>query len=155
MIRLLGPVCALLVLLGPALPVRGQAADDVERTVLPNGMIVLTKERPDPDAVAINIAVRAGSRDEDEATSGAAHFMEHMFFQGTPRRPSAFDVDRPIASRGGSLNATTGWELITFHAVVRSADVPAALDVLGDVLTNSLFEPVALEKERRVVLQAV
>ena len=109
--------------------------------------------RPDPDSVAINVAVRAGSRDEDETTNGAAHFMEHMFFQGTPRRPSSFDIDRPIASRGGSLNATTGWELITFHAVVRSADVPAALDVLGDVLTNSLFDPLALEKERRVVLQ--
>jgi predicted Zn-dependent peptidase len=153
MIRPLGTVCALLVLLGAALPVRGQHADDVERTVLPNGMVVLTKERPDPDSVAINIAVRAGSRDEDEATSGAAHFMEHMFFQGTPRRPTAFDVDQPITTRGGSLNASTGWELINFNAVVRSADFPTAIDVLSDILINATFDAVALEKERRVVLQ--
>jgi predicted Zn-dependent peptidase len=152
--RLLILVCALL--LGSSFPPSASsqpAPDDVQRTVLPNGLVLLTKVRPDPDSVAINVAVRAGSRDEDETTNGAAHFMEHMFFQGTPRRPSSFDIDRPIASRGGSLNATTGWELITFHAVVRSADVPAALDVLGDVLTNSLFDPLALEKERRVVLQ--
>ena len=128
-------------------------SDDVERYVLPNGLIVLTKERPDPDSVAINIAVRAGSRDEDETTNGAAHFMEHMFFQGTPRRPSSLEIDRPITSRGGSLNASTQWELITFNAVVRSADVPAALDVLADILLHSTFDPEALEKERRVVLQ--
>jgi predicted Zn-dependent peptidase len=134
--------------LGPHAP-----NDDVQRAVLPNGLIVLTKERPDPDSVAINIAVRAGSRDEDERTNGAAHFMEHMFFQGTPTRPSSLDIDRPITTRGGSLNATTQWELITFNSVVRSADVPAALDVLSDILINSTFEPEALEKERRVVLQ--
>jgi predicted Zn-dependent peptidase len=131
----------------------GQVEDDVQLTVLPSGMVVLTKERPDPDAVAISVAVRAGSRDEDESTNGAAHFMEHMFFQGTPSRPSALDIDRPITARGGRLNATTGWELIHFDAVVRSADVGTAVEVLADMLTNSLFEPVALEKERRVVLQ--
>ncbi len=130
-----------------------QQDDDVRRTVLPNGLVLLTKERPDPDAVAINIAVLAGSRDEDEATNGAAHFMEHMFFQGTPRRPSALEVDRPITTRGGSLNANTQWELINFNAVVRSADVPIALDVLADILLHAMFEPAALEKERRVVLQ--
>jgi predicted Zn-dependent peptidase len=127
--------------------------DDVERYVLPNGLIVLAKQRPDPDAVAIHIAVRAGSRDEDEATNGAAHFMEHMFFQGTPRRPSSLEIDRPITRRGGSLNASTQWELITFNAVVRSADVPTALDVLADILLNATFDPEALEKERRVILQ--
>jgi predicted Zn-dependent peptidase len=116
-------------------------------------MIVLTKERADPDSVAINVAVRAGSRDEDERTSGAAHFMEHMFFQGTPRRPTALDVQSPIRSRGGTLNANTGWELINFDAVVRSADAATAVDVLADILTNATFDPEAIEKERRVVLQ--
>jgi predicted Zn-dependent peptidase len=62
-------------------------------------------------------------------------------------------VQRPITSRGGTLNATTGWELINFDAVVRSADAALAIDVLADILTNATFDPVALEKERRVVLQ--
>jgi predicted Zn-dependent peptidase len=147
-------VLTLLFSVAPAVSAPGwQDGDDVRRTELPNGLVLLTKERRDPDSVAINIAVRAGSRDEDDRTSGAAHFMEHMFFQGTPRRPSAFDVDRPITTRGGSLNATTQWELISFNAVVRSADVGPAIDVLADILINSLFDAEALEKERRVVLQ--
>ena len=82
--RLLILVCALLV--GSSFtPVASSqtAPDDVQRTVLSNGLVLLTKVRPDPDSVAINVAVRAGSRDEDETTNGAAHFMEHMFFQGT------------------------------------------------------------------------
>jgi len=154
MARSVALVCAVLVFLA-VLPAAGRAQleDDVQRTVLPSGLVVLTKVRPDPDSVAINVAVRAGSRDEDETTNGAAHFMEHMYFQGTPRRPTSLDIDHPITAGGGSLNATTGWELITFHAVVRSMDVPAALDVLSDILTNSLFDEQALEKERRVVIQ--
>jgi predicted Zn-dependent peptidase len=144
----------LLVALVAPLPARStDLPDDVRQTVLPTGLTVLTKERTDPDAVAINVAVRAGSRDEDERTSGAAHFMEHMFFQGTPRRPTALEVQRPITSRGGTLNATTGWELINFDAVVRSADAATAVDVLADILINATFDPVDVEKERRVVLQ--
>src|SRR5262245_30085598 len=132
-------LCAMLVLVMGLIPTRGaaQVTADVQRIDLPSGMTLLAKERPDPDSVAINVAVRVGSRDEDEATNGAAHFMEHMFFQGTPRRPSALEVDRPITDRGGSLNAATGWELINFNAVVRSADAPMAMDVLGDILTHS------------------
>src|SRR4051812_9905714 len=106
MLRALGAMYALLLALAVApQPARStDPPDDVRRTMLPSGMIVLTKERPDPDSVAINVAVRAGSRDEDERTSGAAHFMEHMFFQGTPRRPTALDVQGPIRARGGTLN---------------------------------------------------
>jgi predicted Zn-dependent peptidase len=156
MIRYLAASCLALLFTGwiGSEPSAGQErVDDVRRAVLPNGMVVLTKERADPDTVAISVAVRAGSRDEDDVTNGAAHFMEHMFFQGTPSRPSALDVDWPIASRGGRLNATTGWETIQFDAVVRAADFPVAVDVLADMLTNSTFEPAAVEKERRVVLQ--
>ncbi len=145
-------ILALAAVLTPA-PSSAQLDDDVQTAVLPSGLVVVTKERADPDTVAISVVVRAGSRDEDEATNGAAHFMEHMFFQGTPRRPTALDVDRPISSRGGRLNASTGWEVIHFDAVVRSADFPVAVDVLADMLSNALFEPEALEKERRVVLQ--
>src|SRR4051812_43573400 len=147
------PLLLLAALLPPSPGGQAQTADDVQRTVLPSGMVLLTKLRPDPDSVAINVAVRAGSRDEDAATNGAAHFMEHMFFQGTPRRPTALDVQTPITSRGGTLNASTGWELVNFDAVVRSADVAIAIDVLADILTNATFDPDALEKERRVVLQ--
>jgi len=125
----------------------------VYRTRLPNGITVVTRERPGSEVAALAIYVRGGSRDEDPTTVGSAHFMEHMFFQGTPRRPTSADIDAPITERGGWLNATTGWEGIDFFATLPNADFPVAVDVLSDILVNSLFEPAALEKERRVVIE--
>ena len=90
---------------------------DVFRTVLPNGLRAIVRERPDTDVVAISVATRGGSRDERRETVGAAHFMEHMFFQGTPRRPDSADLDREIEARGGWTNAWTGWESINFQVV--------------------------------------
>jgi predicted Zn-dependent peptidase len=123
------------------------------RTTLPNGMLVVTRERPDAEVAALSIYVRGGSRNEDAATVGAAHFMEHMFFQGTPSRPNSRAIDSPITERGGWLNATTAWEGITFFGTVPNSAFDVLLDVLSDILVNSLFEPDALEKERRVVIE--
>lgn len=125
----------------------------VHRSVLPNGMVVVTRERPESGSVAVNVAVRAGSREEDDETAGAAHFMEHMFFQGTPTRKSADEIFRPIVSRGGSINANTGWELINFHALTLAQDFDISLDVLSDMLQHATFPAEALEKERRVVIE--
>src|SRR3954447_22156005 len=76
MFRIVGSICALIaaVGLGASATHSTVVADDVQRTILPSGLVVLTKERSDPDSVAVNVAVRAGSRDEDAATNGAAHF---------------------------------------------------------------------------------
>jgi len=140
-------------------PVLGRPADaaqeeaGVYRTTLPNGMLVVTRERPEAQVAALSVFVRGGSRDEDPATVGAAHFMEHMFFQGTPRRPSSRLIDAPITERGGWLNATTGWEGITFFAAVPNNAFDVMLDVVSDILVNSTFPPAALDKERRVVIE--
>jgi predicted Zn-dependent peptidase len=125
---------------------------DARRTDLPNGLRVYTRERPNAEVSAISISVRGGSRDEDEATVGAAHFMEHMFFQGTPRRPDSDAVFGPISALGGWLNAYTSFENINFQAVVRRQDYDLALDTLADMLVNSLFEEEKVDKERQVVL---
>jgi predicted Zn-dependent peptidase len=122
-------------------------------TTLPNGMLVLVRERPTTEVAAISVGVRGGSRDEELATVGAAHFMEHMYFQGTPRRAGSQDIDREISSRGGWLNAWTGWESINFQAVVPGTEFDRALDVISDLLVNSLFEESKIDKERRVVLE--
>lgn len=121
--------------------------------LLPNGMLVLVRERPSTEVAAISVGIRGGSRDEELATVGAAHFMEHMYFQGTPRRPSSQEIDREITARGGWLNAWTGWESINFQAVVPSPEFDLALDVVSDLLVNSLFEDNKIDKERRVVLE--
>jgi predicted Zn-dependent peptidase len=127
--------------------------EDAQRAELDNGMTVLTRERPFADVTAISISVRGGSRNEHEETVGAAHFMEHMFFQGTPRRPSSEQVFGPISAQGGWLNAYTSFENINFQAVVGNDDFDLALDTLGDMLVNSLFEAEKIDKERQVVLE--
>ena len=85
--------------------VRSAEEPDVYRTVLPNGMRAVVRERPESDVVAVSVGIRGGSRDERRETVGAAHFMEHMYFQGTTRRPSAADIDRELEARGGWTNA--------------------------------------------------
>jgi predicted Zn-dependent peptidase len=115
------------------------AEPDVFRTTLPNGMRAIVRERPGTDVVAISVATRGGSRDEQRATVGAAHFMEHMFFQGTRRRPDSADLDREIEARGGWTNAWTGWESINFQVVTPVDDLDLAVDVIADQMVNSLF----------------
>jgi predicted Zn-dependent peptidase len=126
---------------------------DAARTDLPNGLTVLTRERPGADVTAVSISVRGGSRNEQEETVGAAHFMEHMFFQGTPSRPSSDLVFGPISARGGWLNAYTSFENINFQGVARNADFDLVLETLADMLVNSTFDADKIDKERQVVLE--
>ncbi|HZO27910.1 MAG TPA: insulinase family protein, partial [Chloroflexota bacterium] len=126
---------------------------DVFRSVLPNGLRAIVRERPGTDVVAISVATRGGSRDERRETVGAAHFMEHMFFQGTERRPDSADLDREIEARGGWTNAWTGWESINFQVVTPIEDLDLAIDVIADQMVNSVFAPEKIDKERRVVLE--
>jgi predicted Zn-dependent peptidase len=125
----------------------------VFRTVLPNGLRAIVRERPDSEVVAVSVGIRGGSRDERVETVGAAHFMEHMFFQGTPRRPDAADIDRELEARGGWTNAWTGWESINFQVVTATEDLDLAIDVISDQMVNSLFADEKIDKERRVVLE--
>jgi predicted Zn-dependent peptidase len=127
--------------------------DDAKRDDLASGMTVLTRERDYADVTAISISVRGGSRNEHDDTVGAAHFMEHMFFQGTPSRPTSDAVFGPISARGGWLNAYTSFENINFQAVVKNEDFGLALDTLADMLVNSLFAEDRIDKERQVVLE--
>src|SRR5918999_90346 len=128
-------------------------SDDAKRDDLASGMTVLTRERDYADVTAISISVRGGSRNEHDDTVGAAHFMEHMFFQGTPSRPTSDAVFGPISARGGWLNAYTSFENINFQAVVKNEDFGLALDTLADMLVNSLFAEDRIDKERQVVLE--
>jgi zinc protease len=139
-----------------ASPAGGGAAQEepgVYRATLPNGILVVTRERPNAEVAAISVFLRGGSRDEDPATIGAAHFMEHMYFQGTPLRPNQGVVSAPIQERGGWLNASTGWEGIGFQATVPNHAFDVALDVVADILVNSTFPASAVDKERQVVLE--
>jgi predicted Zn-dependent peptidase len=127
--------------------------EGVQARTLDNGLLVLVRERPTTEVAAISVGIRGGSRDEEPATVGAAHFMEHMYFQGTPRRPTSQEIDQEVTARGGWLNAWTGWESINFQAMVPADEFDVALGVISDLLVNSLFEEEKIDKERRVVLE--
>jgi len=125
-----------------------------EKTVLPNGVRVITEEIEHVRSVSIGAWVSSGSRHEDERTSGVAHFIEHLLFKGTTNR-TAFDIASEIDSVGGVLNACTGKEWTSYYAKVPDYYTGGALDLLCDLLRNALFDPLELEKEKFVVLQEI
>ncbi|MFN0073954.1 MAG: M16 family metallopeptidase [Chloroflexota bacterium] len=126
---------------------------DVFIASLPNGLRTVVRERPSSRLVAITVGIRGGSRVENNETLGAAHFMEHMFFQGTPRRPDLGDLDRDLEALGGYSNAWTGQESINFQIVVPDHSFDIGLDIMADMMVNSDFPADRFEKERKVVLE--
>src|SRR6202142_3843428 len=112
----------------------------VARTVLPGGLRVITEALPAVRSAAVGIWVGVGSRDEDIAHAGATHYLEHLLFKGTSRR-SALDISAAMDAVGGELNAFTGKEFTCYYARVLDADLPLAIDILSDMVTDSLIEP--------------
>ena len=123
-------------------------------TPLPNGIHVVTHEFPQLETVALGIWVRAGARDEHERENGVAHFLEHMAFKGTSRR-DAFQIAAEIEAAGGEINAATAMETTAYYARVLKDDWRLALDILADILTDPVFDPEELARERDVILQEI
>lgn len=126
----------------------------VRRTVLDNGLRILTEQVPHSHSVSLGIWVCRGSRHETEELSGISHFVEHMLFKGTERR-TAREIARAIDSAGGVLNGFTSREYCCYYAKVLDEQLPLAVDLLGDALCRSNFDPDEIEKERRVILQEI
>lgn len=124
----------------------------LEISKLSNGLTVVTDPMPGIESAALGIWVNTGSRNEMPAQMGVSHMLEHMAFKGTATR-SARALAEEIEAVGGVLNAYTSREQTAFHARVLKEDVPLALDMIGDILTNPTFEQSELERERQVVLQ--
>ncbi len=125
-----------------------------QKTVLENGIKVITEEIPFLNSVSIGVWVMAGSRDEQTHENGISHFIEHLLFKGTEQR-TAFDIAKEIDSVGGTLNAFTGREYTCFYAKVIDKNLPLAIDLLSDIFMNPLMEPKDIEKERMVILQEI
>jgi predicted Zn-dependent peptidase len=124
------------------------------KTVLDNGIKVISEQVDHVRSVSIGVWVRCGSRYENEDINGTAHFIEHMLFKGTERR-SAFDIASEIDSVGGIMNAFTGKELTAFYVKVPDYHLPLAIDLLADIFSHSLFDPQEIEKEKSVVQQEI
>jgi predicted Zn-dependent peptidase len=127
---------------------------NIRRTVLPNGLIVLTERMDHLRSVAMGVWIRSGSRCETPETNGISHFVEHMLFKGTRSR-SAQMIAREMDSIGGNLDAFTGKETICFNVKSLSDHVPIALDVLTDLVLNPVFAEPDMERERGVILEEI
>jgi predicted Zn-dependent peptidase len=123
------------------------------KTTLANGLRVLTAPMPHTRSVAVSVYVGAGSRYETPEQAGLAHFLEHLCFKGTEKRPTAQQISQEIDGVGGSINAATDRELTVFYCKVAQPYFELALDVLADLLRRPLFAPEEIEKERNVVIE--
>lgn len=126
----------------------------VRVTTLPSGLRIVTQDMNHLESAAIGVWVGAGSRSERDEEHGLSHLLEHMAFKGTRTR-SAADIAEEIEAVGGEVNAATSVETTSYYARVLKADVPLALDILSDILRNSVFDPEELEREQHVILQEI
>jgi predicted Zn-dependent peptidase len=124
-----------------------------EKTVLGNGLRVVTSTMPHTRSVSVGFFVGAGSRYETDEQAGLSHFLEHMLFKGTERRPTAQDIAEEIEGVGGVMNAATDKELTVYWAKVGDQHFERCLDVLSDALLHSTFVEEEIEKERLVILE--
>lgn len=126
----------------------------VRRTVLPSGLRVLTEAIPAMRSVSFGIWVAVGSRDETGSQAGAAHFLEHLLFKGTNKR-SALEISAQIEAVGGETNAFTTKEYTCYYARVLDEDLPLAIDVMCDLVADSVLAAPDVETERGVILEEI
>jgi len=127
---------------------------DIQKHLLPNGLVVLTETMRHVRSVSVGVWIRNGSRREVPEENGLAHFIEHMVFKGTERR-SAEDIAREMDSVGGMLDAFTSKEQICFNAKVLDEHLPIAFDVIADLVLRPKFDSDDVKKERQVVLEEI
>ena len=126
----------------------------VDKSVLKNGIRIVTKKMPYTRSVSMGVWVNVGARDESQSESGLSHFIEHMIFKGTRKR-SAFQIAKEFDAIGGHTNAFTTMENTCYHARVMDTHTETMVDILSDIFINSVFDPVEVDKERPVILQEI
>ncbi len=126
----------------------------MQKSLLSNGVRVLTEAMPQMVSATIGIWVENGSRYETPDQNGVSHFIEHLLFKGSKNRTAA-QIAEQIDAVGGVLNAFTGKEYTCYYAKVLGDDLPMTTELLADIFLNSLFAPDEIDRERQVVLQEI
>ncbi len=124
-----------------------------QKTVLDNGLRVITENMPYTHSVSICIFVGVGSRYEKDNIAGVSHFIEHLLFRGTEKRPESRIISESIEGVGGVLNGGTDKEVTVYWCKVPSSHFPVAMDVLTDMLLHSRFDPADMERRGRSSLK--
>ena len=125
-----------------------------EKTVLENGITVITESIDTVRSVALGVWIKHGSRSEKTATMGIAHFLEHLVFKGTSNR-TGFEIAHALERLGGSINAYTAKENTVYYAHFLDEHLPVAVDVLSDLLSHATFDPEDIEKEKEVIAEEI
>src|SRR5213080_5161405 len=120
---------------------------------LPGGARLVTESMPERHSTSVVFMFGGGSRLEDDRLAGVSHFIEHLFFKGTQRRPTSKEIADAIEGVGGFINASTDKELTAYWARVPSEHTELGLDVLFDIVANSRLDPADVERERMVILE--
>ena len=126
----------------------------IRKSVLSNGIRVLTEDMPSMVSSTIGIWVENGSRYETAAENGLSHFIEHLLFKGTKKRTAA-QIAEEIDAVGGVLNAFTGKEYTCYYAKVLGDDLQMATELLADIFLESVFDQDEIVRERQVVIQEI
>jgi len=126
-----------------------------QETILDNGLRLITSNMPHTRSVSVAFFIGTGSRYETDDQAGISHFIEHLCFKGTTRRPTAREVSGAIEGVGGLLNGGTDKELTLYWCKVAHTHCALALDVLTDMLLSSRFDPEDIEKERQVIIEEI
>jgi predicted Zn-dependent peptidase len=126
----------------------------INKTVLSNGVKIITKKIPHVRSVSMGVWVNVGARDETIDQSGLSHFIEHMIFKGTARR-TAYQIAKEFDAIGGHTNAFTSMEHTCYHAKVLDTHLDTMVDILSDIFLNSAFDPREVDRERPVIVQEI
>jgi len=124
----------------------------IVKETLASGLTLVTEAMPEVRSVAIGVWLRRGSRHETAAASGVSHFIEHMVFKGTKHR-SAERIAAEVDSIGGYMDAFTAKEYASFHLKVLDEHLPLAVEILGDIVQNPLFDPQEMAREKKVIFE--
>lgn len=124
-----------------------------QKTTLDNGLRIVTSMMPHTRAVCVSLFIGAGSRYELPEQAGLSHFIEHLCFKGTEKRPTSKEISETIDCIGGVLNGGTDKELTVYWVKVARPHFSVALDLLVDMLRNSKFDPAEMENERKVIIE--
>jgi predicted Zn-dependent peptidase len=131
-----------------------EAAIAVDRTVLPNGIRVVTEHMPGARSVTTGFWVSIGARDEPAEIAGVSHFLEHLLFKGTEAR-TARQIAEAVDAVGGEMNAFTSREYTAYYTRLPDHELDLGLDILSDVLTAPAFRDPEVEAERQVILEEI
>jgi predicted Zn-dependent peptidase len=128
---------------------------DFKKIILPNGLRLILAPQPGSLATTVAVAVEAGSKYETKDINGLSHFLEHMCFKGTQKRPRSIDISSELDGLGANYNAFTSQEMTAYYVKARNESLEKILDIIADIYLNPIFNPKEIDNERGVIIEEI